>query len=141
MSGIKLNISESGDVSVDETEPLQECLGGVMCPRCERSEEGAPLTIRCNAVKPEQDPYVFGFDKCPLNKWARYLDVRSPDHNERLRHNTNACFTCFGRQLWRLKDNPKLKIKNAKWQCMMCHPPVPECGVELEYMEINDVDI
>ena len=123
MTGIKLNITEDGEVTVDDREPMQECLAGVMCARCERSPEGAPMTIKCNAVKPGQNTYVFGFDKCPIGKWAKYLDVRSPDYLEKLHVDTSHCRNCQSDNLWRLKDNPERKIKNSDWVCWHCHPP------------------
>ena len=141
MTGIKLNITEDGEVTVDDREPMQECLAGVMCARCERSPEGAPMTIKCNAVKPGQDTYVFGFDKCPIGKWAKYLDVRSPDYLQRLHRNKDVCYTCFGTKMWRLKDNPVLKIINAPWVCVLSHPPADNKDVELEYKDTANVDI
>jgi hypothetical protein len=119
--GIKLDIDDDGNVytvNEDDSNQNEKCLADMRCPHAKRNLNNKHISITCHLKKPKIID-VFTLDKCPDNKWHRYVDVRGPQDLIRAINKT-GCYMCGGQKQWRLK--PSKDNKNPPWICSTCHP-------------------
>lgn len=120
-TGIRLDIDDDGNsYVVEDIDKGQMCLANMKCVDATREIEGGLIRIICH-FKDNQAKNVFTFEKCPANKWHKYIDVRHHNYTP-LTTDKKKCFTCSGKTQWQLKKHEGNKNDNP-WICMSCHPP------------------
>ena len=110
--GIKLDLDADGQAYIVEEDGKETCVADIACQHVKRTETDGMMTMSCH-LKP-QAVNVFTLEKCPANKWHKYIDVRSSTDMDAITAG-KGCFACGSKKQWRLKG--------GKWICSNCHPP------------------